>query len=66
MPDLLQVYDEQTLESFPEDVLHECDTIASLAIEGYIPKSKLPGLANVIGQEKAGLVMEAMEGRDGS
>lgn len=66
MTDLSDVYDEKTVESFGEDVLQECDTVAALAVEGYIPKSKLPGLVNVIGREKAALVMEAMEGHNDS
>lgn len=57
-------YSEETVGAFPDEVLAECDTIAALALEGFIPKEKLPGLHHVIGTEKAGLVMEAMEGNN--
>ncbi len=64
MTDLLQVYSEKTIESYDEQTLKECETVAALAMEGFIPKEKLPGLHFVLGDEKAGLVMEAMEGDD--
>jgi len=65
MADLTDVYQPETAKTFPEQTLEECDTIAALAMEGYIPPEKLPGLHYVIGTEKAGLVMEAMEGNAG-
>lgn len=40
------------------------DTVASLAIEEFIPKDRLPGLHNVLGPETGSMVMDKMGGGD--
>ena len=61
MPDLLQVYDEATIESFDETALREAALVAELAVNGVIPAYSLPKLHLWMDGEKPQLVSTAME-----
>lgn len=59
--DLPRVFDEATIEAYPEETLREAAMVAELAVRGYIPASMLPKLHLVFKGEIPQLVSTAME-----